>query len=257
MPSARGARPRAPGRRAARRRPAGRTRRRRDPSAASRPRSGSSGATVARTQAGRAVGVVDEQPAAGLDDRAGVEPLLAVADRQRHVGGGQPDRGQLGAPCSRRPGTAQVGGGVGEVHPVEVGHDDVRRRRRRGASTVTVLAGPVACSTWTPAPRSAPPAPAAASLSRRAPCEPPVTSRVGRSASRPKARRASAPERGPVEGARRAAQRQADVARVRQRARERLVATYGVNRAPSRLASPGRAFASCTTRGTCARRAAR
>ena len=36
-------------------------------------------------------GVVDQQPAAGVDDRAGVERLLAVADRQRHEHRRQPD----------------------------------------------------------------------------------------------------------------------------------------------------------------------
>ena len=37
----------------------------------------------------------------------------------------------------------------------------------------------------------------------------------------------------------------------------KVVATYGVSRAPSRLAQPGRGFASCTTIGTPSRRAAR
>jgi hypothetical protein len=36
----------------------------------------------------------------------------------------------------------------------------------------------------------------------------------------------------------------------------KLVATYLVNRAPSRLAQPGRGLASCTTIGTPSRRAA-
>lgn len=40
---------------------------------------------------GGEVGVDDEQPAAGGDDLTGVEPLLAVADRQRDVDRRQPD----------------------------------------------------------------------------------------------------------------------------------------------------------------------
>ncbi len=136
-------------------------------------------------------GVVDQQPAAGVDDRAGVELLLAVADRQRHEHRGQPDRGDLGDGVRPGPADHQVGGGVGEVHPVEVRHHDVRRVARRAGRRSPTRAGARRRAAPGRRPR---PAPAAAAdtdwLSRRAPCEPPVTSSVGRSGSRPNAARA-------------------------------------------------------------------
>src|SRR5580700_8164987 len=46
---------------------------------------------------GGQVGVGDQHAAAVLDDRHRVQALLAVPDGQRHVGGGQADRGELGA----------------------------------------------------------------------------------------------------------------------------------------------------------------
>ena len=66
-------------------------------------------------------GVADEHPAARVDDRAGVELLLAVAVRQRHVHRRQADGGDLGD--GHRPGPAQHGvrGGVGQVHVLDVG----------------------------------------------------------------------------------------------------------------------------------------
>ncbi len=42
-------------------------------------------------------GVVDEQCPSGGDGRIGVVPLLAAAQRQRHVRGRQADGGQFGA----------------------------------------------------------------------------------------------------------------------------------------------------------------
>ena len=65
---------------------------------------------------------------------ARVEPLLAVADRQRHVDRRQADGRELGAGHRARPAQRQVGGGVGQVHVVEVGHDDVRRAAPRAAA---------------------------------------------------------------------------------------------------------------------------
>ena len=67
------------------------------------------------------------QPAAGVDHRQRVEPLLAVADRQRHVDRGQADGGHLGHRHRAGPADGQVGGGVGQVHPVQVRHRDVGR----------------------------------------------------------------------------------------------------------------------------------
>ena len=74
---------------------------------------------------GREVGVVDEQSPAGRDDVGGVEPLLAVADRQRHVDGGKTHGGQLAHRVGARAGDDEVGGGIRELHAVGVGHDDV------------------------------------------------------------------------------------------------------------------------------------
>jgi len=73
--------------------------------------------------------VGDQQPTAGSHHRLGVEPLLAVADRQRHEHRGQPDRGDLGN--GRRPGAAdrEISGGVGGRHVVDVRHGDVPRVR--------------------------------------------------------------------------------------------------------------------------------
>ena len=61
-----------------------------------------------------------------------------------------------------------------------------------GRLSITTSSGrPAACSTWTPASARSWAAEAIARLMRRAPCEPPVTRRVGRSGSSPKYSRAS------------------------------------------------------------------
>ena len=62
---------------------------------------------VRRDPLGRQRRVVDQQPAAGLDHGAGVEGLLAVADRQRDEDRRQPDRGHLGHACWTRSGRAR------------------------------------------------------------------------------------------------------------------------------------------------------
>ena len=96
-------------------------------------------------------GVGHEQRPAGVDDRAGVERLLAVADRQRHEHRRQPDAGHLGD---------GVAAGAAD-------HERRRRRRRgpsgrrsaprrtpgsrRGRSTSASPFGPTTCSTCTPA----------------------------------------------------------------------------------------------------------
>ena len=209
--------------------------------ASSRGRVGQQRHAACRRPLRRAAGVVDQQPAAGRDHRLGVEPLLAVADRQRHVDRRQADRGQLGAGHAprgtapgrppRRPGPSGPGTAA---HVGGLPGGSVRRRHRR-------CAGPAACSTWTPAAASARRRPRTAALSRRAPCEPPETSSVGRSGSQP--------ERGPALAARAARSRVAIDRRSGMpdgpgAAQRHAVGGGGhhvtVSRAPSRLASPGR-----------------
>ena len=95
----------------------------------------SSGTSSSRTHAGRKSRVVDEDAAAGVDDVGGVEALLAVADRVRHVDGGDAERGELAH--GRRAGArdGEVGDREGEVHAVGVldhavvGDAGVGRRR--------------------------------------------------------------------------------------------------------------------------------
>ena len=70
--------------------------------------------------------VLHQQRSPGVDDRTGVARLLAVADRQRHEDAGQPDRGGLDDAVGAAAGEHEVGGGVGQVHPVDERHDGVR-----------------------------------------------------------------------------------------------------------------------------------
>ena len=114
---------------------------------------------------------------------------------------GRPDPGDLGDRVRAGAADHRVGGGVREVHPVDVRLDDVRRAARRALGRGLAGLGPTMCSTWTPAAASAGAAAATDWLSRRAPWEPPVTSSVGRSGSRPKLGAGLGPQRGPVEGA--------------------------------------------------------
>ncbi len=92
----------------------------------------------------RQVGVLDQQPATGIDDRQRVAPLLAVADRQGHERRGQADRRELRHGHRARPAQGEVGGGVGEVHALQIVHDDVRRTpgRARRHGDVGVLGAP-------------------------------------------------------------------------------------------------------------------
>ena len=80
---------------------------------------------VAATQAEVRAASCDQQRAAGLDDRARVVLLLAVADRQRHEDRREADRRGLGDAVGAAARQHQVGGGVGEVHPVDEGQHDV------------------------------------------------------------------------------------------------------------------------------------
>ena len=70
--------------------------------------------------------VVDDQPAAGGQHVGRVEPLLAVADRQRHVDRRQADGRELAHRVGAGPADHEVGGRVGQLHAVGVGNDDVR-----------------------------------------------------------------------------------------------------------------------------------
>ncbi len=95
------------------------------------------------------------------------------------------------------------------------------------------------------------------SFRRRAPCEPPETSRVGSRWSRPKYWRASGRDalRSRVAMVRRNGMPMYRESRSLLSGVE--TATKSLYRAPILLARPGRAFASCTTIGTPARLAAR
>ena len=147
---------------------------------------------VALHPLGGQLGVVDQQSAARLDHRLGVEPLFAVADGQRDVGGRAARRRTARRRSSRPRGRASC-----------------RPRRTRGPSGPRTVPGcraafraccrtcgssffgPTACRIWIPARWRHGATRWTTSLSRRAPCEPPETSSVGRFGSRPKAARAS------------------------------------------------------------------
>ena len=77
------------------------------------------------TQSGGELRVGDHQGSPGVDDRLGVELLLAVADRQRHEDRGDADRGRLGDAVGAGPADHQVGRGQRVVHPVDVADQDV------------------------------------------------------------------------------------------------------------------------------------
>ncbi len=111
--------------------------------AASRAGSLSSPPTCRGHQVRRQVGVGDHHAAAGVDHRQRVEPLLAVADRQRHVDRRQADGRHFGDRHRAGPADRQVGGGVGQIHPVQVGHRDVRRVAGVGCAQFEGVLGPV------------------------------------------------------------------------------------------------------------------
>ncbi len=167
--------------------------------ACSRSPSASRGSRVASTQGGVHLGVVDQDSPAGGDDVGRVDPLLAVADRQRDVDRRQADGGQL---------ADGVGAGPGRPRgrpPRRRGPSGRRTAARRTAGRTRRRAGsnslprPLTCSTCTPAARRASTRSAKVVLSRWAPSDPPVTSRVGRVSDSPKWASASSPAGGPVE----------------------------------------------------------
>ena len=97
--------PRTPCRRAVRRRPGGRTRRRRGTSRTAGAGRRARAARVPAPTRGQ-FRVVDQQSAAGLDHRLGVQPLFAVADGQRDVGGRAARRRRVRRRSSRPRGRA-------------------------------------------------------------------------------------------------------------------------------------------------------
>ena len=119
--------------------------------------SGSSrtGSSVSVIQSGLSSASSTISPPPASLDRRGVQPLLAVAVRQRHVRGGQAHRRELGAGHRAGPAQREVRGRVGEVHPVQVRQHDVGRSPP-GGGTSTSERGPTMCSTWTPAARIQP-----------------------------------------------------------------------------------------------------
>ena len=103
-------------RRAARRR---RRARRRGPRRPSRPAgrgSVSSGTSSASTRSPVSSASATSTPPPAATTGRGVERLLAVAVRERHVDRGQPDGGHLGDGHRAGPAEHRVGGGVGQVH---------------------------------------------------------------------------------------------------------------------------------------------
>ena len=198
---------------------------------------------------GGQLGVGDQHAAPGCDDRLGVERLLAVAVRQRDVHRGQADGRHLGDGHRPRPAQDGVGGGVGQVHVLDVGAGAGSGTRRRRCGLGRRAGGPWACSTRSP-PRRAPAGPRRRRRSAtRAPCEPPKTSSTGPSAGRPKCARAAG----------RRASRSSVVTDRRSGIPSTsacgnplpgtAAATRAANRAPTLFASPARALASCTTIG--------
>ena len=194
------------------------TSRRRPDIAARRSGSVSRSGTRARvTHSGRQRGVGDHQPAARVHHGAGVQRLLAVADRQRHVDRRQADAGHLGDGVAARPGTATASAAAyARSIRLDERHRDVRRPAerdlRRGLALGTDdvqhlhpgsgeggrgrgdgLVEP-ACALGPPGHQQR----------RPVRVEPEGLARLG-------------PQRRPVEGADHPADRQADVARVRQR----------------------------------------
>ena len=95
--------------------------------ACSRPSSVSNPVTVSATNRGDRSASSTMTPPPALDDGQRVEPLLAIADRQRHVHRGQADRRHLGDRHRPRSADRQVGGRVGEVHPVQIRNGDIGR----------------------------------------------------------------------------------------------------------------------------------
>jgi hypothetical protein len=170
--------PRTPSPPEPRRRPAARTPRRPCPSRQSLPVGEQRQQVLRQPRRGELL-VVHQQPAARAHHRLRVEPLLAVADRQRHVHRGQSDGGELGAGHhAARQSTASAAAYARSIRSrygtAHVAAPGTGNSARPHAS----CRGRVACRICTPAAEKASAAPSMASFSRRAPCEPPNTSSV-------------------------------------------------------------------------------
>ena len=185
----------------------------------------------------REVAVVDEQSAAGGHDVGGVQPLLAVADRERHVDRGQAHGRQLADGVGTGPGHDEVGRGIRELHAVGIRRDDVAAPRRRGRARTPCRAGHVQHLDAGGTERRPGPEGVVEALGTERPAgdEEGGPPRVQAEASRP-------PRAGPTGRAWRS--RDATAYRCGGRAGsavpENVVATCGVNRAPSRFAMPHR-----------------
>ena len=121
-----------------------------------------------------------------------------------HEDGGHAGGGELGDGRRTGPADHEIGGGVREVHPVEVGHragDPLDPRRRSGSRRVSSsAAGPVLISSCTsPRCRQRAASPTAASVSRAAPRLPPLKSSSRAPSGTPYSRAGLGPQRRPVE----------------------------------------------------------
>ena len=201
--------------------------------------------------------VGDEQPAPGVDDRAGVVLLLAVADRQRHEDGRQADRRGLGHRGGAGPADHEVGRGVGQVHPVDEG----RRRRtgpRRCPATSPRTGGPTTCSTWTPAAASAGAAPDDRLVEPARALRAAGHQQRGAVGVEPEERAGLVATRGPVQARDHRADRQADVLRPRQRGvGEAHARPASATRAPDLVGQAGQRVLLVHDEGSRRRRAAR
>ena len=123
----------------------------RRPSSSSAAWSSSSGIhRAARISRGEAR--IRDQGAAGGDQVRGVQPLFAVADRQRDEHRGGARGGKFADGAGARAGNHQVRRGVGLVHGVDVFDLAVAGGGQRvAAPSSTTLSRPVMCRTWTPA----------------------------------------------------------------------------------------------------------
>jgi len=89
-------------------------------------------------------GVVEQDAAPGSDDLTRVQPLFTIADRQRHIDRGQADRSELANRVGACTGHNQVSHGVGQVHPIGIGGNNIRRTSsRRSRRELLALAADV------------------------------------------------------------------------------------------------------------------
>ena len=217
------------------------------PSSRAAPGSARRRSTSARRRSGVELVLGHDSGAAGV-----AESTLALAVWWSSVASGHGTRiegstdgrqlGHGGGPGARQ---HEVGGGVGEVHPVfvarQAGTDAVGARLRRGRRPGVVARSP---TTWRTARsaggRDAATRPATTSLSLPEPSEPPTTSRMKRSAGSPSAAAGGGPVAGPVDAEDLVAQRGAgDRPAGQRRARRRRRRWRPPGGLPARLGGAG------------------